>query len=850
VAFSKAAPPEDDVAHLAAALAEATHQTVEPEDVRWEPSRGALVDASFGRFVLFLASDKKGGPRDVWRARVRLTGEGHALAVDDVHDLTSTPLGDDHALVVRGARAAFATHAFGQEQSVSVLDLEGEGTQNTATSRLDRFTNWITNLQSTGSGEGIGRIDVTLEEPARQIGITLGDGLDLDLIDGGGNKRHARIDLARGDANTTLPGLHVEAARHLPKRFVFWAVDTARAVPWIGPTPIAWLEDKTFALRDFSRQLAYKWSGESDVETLAPTDVQAPVPKVVLDASQTGADSAHWPPTDVRSIWKTPEPGEGEWRAAAFPWMRRVPSASAAAPLPFYKTFVRPDEERPYAKVLLVAMDMRQLELGMEAGSEDPKPLTGAHGSGRIPRDPAISTRVVAAFNGAFKTEHGNYGMMVNRRVLLPPQPGAASVIVLKDQRVGLGTWSSMKDAWGIRGVADQEVVSFRQNLDALLDNGQINPNKRALWGYTLPGSGTQTERSGLCVTDSGHLVYAWGEDVNATALAKAMKMGGCVYGMHLDMNPHHTGFIFATIHELKGHNYRTELLAPKMEISPDRYIEYAAKDFFYVMVHDPSPPALTPPASAWQADGGAQPAPTWIPGIWSARATDAIELVDIEPGRATWRIRGGAKEPDPKTGAAALRELSEEEAHRVLLGASLGVSTEKHPRGLATAGRMVLPMSANATGVLVATPEGTLSIVLASELGEIAPHADAVELPLVLDGATVIPQNHEARGGSEPSLGGQQTPRAVLGTTPEGRVVIAHGPASSYILLAEALRRAGCTRAVALDRGVPSSFALHRSGTGDPPRASYDETTLSAIAVPLKPRGFRFEARTDIAAK
>ena len=43
----------------------------------------------------------------------------------------------------------------------------------------------------------------------------------------------------------------------------------------------------------------------------------------------------------------------------------------------FYRTFVRPDVERPYAKVLLVAMDMRQLELGMEGGMEDPKPAVG-----------------------------------------------------------------------------------------------------------------------------------------------------------------------------------------------------------------------------------------------------------------------------------------------------------------------------------------------------------------------------------------------------------------------------------------------------------------------------------------
>jgi hypothetical protein len=88
------------------------------------------------------------------------------------------------------------------------------------------------------------------------------------------------------------------------------------------------------------------------------------------------------------------------------------------------RTFVRLDDERPYTRVLLVAMDMRQLELGMQAGVEDPVPLVGPRGDGRIPRTPGLLPRVVGAFNGAFKTEHGAYGMAVDGRVLLPPQPG------------------------------------------------------------------------------------------------------------------------------------------------------------------------------------------------------------------------------------------------------------------------------------------------------------------------------------------------------------------------------------------------------------------------------------------
>ena len=67
-------------------------------------------------------------------------------------------------------------------------------------------------------------------------------------------------------------------------------------------------------------------------------------------------------------------------------------------------------------------------------------------------------------------------------------------------------------------GVPDDAIVSFRQNLDPLVDRGQVNPTGRNLWGFTLPGKGAQTERTGLCVTTSGHLLYAWGDDVSATS--------------------------------------------------------------------------------------------------------------------------------------------------------------------------------------------------------------------------------------------------------------------------------------------------------------------------------------------
>lgn len=838
VTLARGAAPGNDVASLAAALGESAHGVTKPEDVRWEPSLGVASDYVSGRFAVFLASERPGAPRDVFRARVRLSPEGHPIEITSARNLTATPLGDDHALVVRGEHAAFATNAYGQEQSVTALDLASEGAQNSAEKWADRAMAWVTNWQQTGSGDGVGRLDVSFDAPARRVGLAVGDhALTIDLGDDDGLRR-ATLDLDKGELSPALTGLHAEAGRHLPKRFVFWAVDTVRAVPWIGPGPVAWLEERVFAAKDAAKQAAFKLHGDDPEDTLAAPNA-APA---VIDTSAAAMDDGAWPPKNMASIWKTPEPGEGAWKPVEKPWLRKFPSPQGApeAPTPFMTTFVRPDEARPYSHVMLVMMDMRQLDLEMEAGTEDPKPLTGQHGPGRLPRDPQVLTRVVAAFNGAFKTEHGNYGMMVHKRVLLPPQPFAASVILTSDGRAGFGTWGATSDIGGLgegdAPIPDASIVSYRQNLDPLIDRGDVNPTGRALWGYTLPGNGMQTERTGMCVTFAGHLVYAWGDDASATTIGKAMKMAGCDYGLHLDMNPHHTGFIFTTINQLKGHDYHSELLTPMMEVSTDRYIEYAPKDFFYMLMRDPTPHVA---GLSWQADPGTQPPPAFCPGLWRSKS-GAIDVVLFEQGRSGFRVTAGGKEPDAQTGATPSYELSDDDKKKVVWSVTLGAASEKRLLGLSTGGKNVLGASEEPEmATLVARADAALSIATQGEAVSAGADTDTVELPLladkgaVLDGAPRVAQTH---GKEAP------TQRGALGVTADARVLVATGNAS-LIELAKALVTAGCTRVVALDRGTHATASVRRAGTTLPPIARADETTLYALGRPMRPRGFHFTA-------
>jgi hypothetical protein len=244
------------------------------------------------------------------------------------------------------------------------------------------------------------------------------------------------------------------------------------------------------------------------------------------------------------------------------------------------------------------------------------------------------------------------------------------------------------------------------------------------------------------------------------------------------------------------------------------------------MMLHDPRPDV---PGFTWTHDDGTQPTPAWMPAIF--RADDAgVTVTTMDRDRVSFRIRAGKNEPDAKTGQTGESELSADDAHRVLFALGAGTSKEKSPLGLVTGGKTVLRMTgADAHAALVASPDGRLSIVPTLDPSTQAAHADAVEVPWLFDGEKTYP----AHGA-----------HAALGIAEDGRVFIAQGDPAK---LTDALKHAGCKRAVALARSTAEPVLFSRSGTADPPRSFYDETVLYGLAVPMKPRGFKFTPENPI---
>jgi hypothetical protein len=821
-------PPEATVLGLSAALGRAAHGVVEDRDIAWEQSPGFLTETFLGRHLLFLSRSSEQAPRDLYRARVRVTRGGQVIEVRDVRNLTDTPLGDDVGLEARGDRASFATLAYGKIQGISVLELPGIRSADRPESLLDRALLTLTSLQQTGTWAGIGRTDIVLDVPADHARLALlPERLTVDFGQAG---RGISFDVESRQLSA-LEGGQVYAARAVPqvhggKPFVHWLVDAVRAE--VGPAPIAWLENKVFGAEDRVKRAAYSlFADKSETELKADPD-KAAVARV-LDASAFRGAADAWPPPNVPSIWKDPKPGEGVWKPVVHDFLKPVqglPVGREKPPAYFYRTTIRPDPKRPYSEVLLIALDMRQLELGMQAGFEDPKPTIGPPGDGKLPESPETYRRVVATFNGAFKTTHGAYGMMVDRRVLLPPVQGGASVVVTDTGEVGLGSWPNSADI-------PKNIVSFRQNLDPLVEDGVANPTGRNLWGWQLEGESVMTHRSALCVTSAGHLYYAWGNELDGATLGKALRQAGCSYGIHLDMNPAHTGFVFTDVLNHSKQKARLRIADPGMKIAVDKYVRGAPKDFFYVMVRDASPSKQGD--ITWTPDPGAQPPPAWMTGIFSATlaiGSVQVQLTRLEKGHVAFRLRSGSKEPGAWGAQGVKLSLDEKEAHQVLAAVGLGHTTDSTRYGLSFAGAAPIQLR-TAYASLIANDRGELRLVT-SGLPELGEGEDAAQLPLLVQGGGLETRARER---------GELRQRGALCMAPDGSVLVATARHDSSDALGEALVRAGCKDVVELDRGSHHPAFVHRAGGVTPPMASYDTSVLYALGRPMLARAFRWKA-------
>ena len=148
---------------------------------------------------------------------------------------------------------------------------------------------------------------------------------------------------------------------------------------------------------------------------------------------------------------------------------------------------------------------------------------------------PEVRSRLVAVFNGGFKLGDLPGGWYTDGRVNKALVPGQASVVVYRDGHLDVGEWGRQVEL-------TPDVVSVRQNLGLLVDDGRPTPAAASTnWGGSV--AGIATARSAIGVDARGGVILAQAR-VSPAGLADALVAAGAVRGMQLDINPTWTALV------------------------------------------------------------------------------------------------------------------------------------------------------------------------------------------------------------------------------------------------------------------------------------------------------------------
>ncbi len=621
---------DDTAPNLSTALAKAlAHEglTANPSDIEWENGARGIGGTLFGGSHAIVRAHHPGEPNDLYLVEARLSPEGSLLSLGSHYNLTHTS-GADETKPVLSPRAhgrsiilAYATVVDGLSTAVHTIDLGGENLEDYSDfSRVQKWQTAITNVQQTGRARGVVHHTFALDPVANVLSLVWRDRQNLEAV-GDGNVVHVNPETATASSAMVRVSKGEKAK---PQAIIQWSVDRVRALPWFGDDNMQYVKAIAFTAKAIAMDAKTKVFGES---TEPDEDLKATVGGT--NAPVYTDPEIGWPPAPLPPPFKPSTPGEGQWVSLeGDPFITQNPGV----PCPFVTTYVRGDATKQGTRVYITEWDPRQIALHMQAGTVEPVSATGAAGPGVIPRTPEVMKRVVGGFNGGFQATHGEYGMQANGVLYLPPKPYAATVMELRDGTTAFGSWPGKSDV-------PEDVLSFRQNMTALVERGKWNPWGRTWWGGTPPGwhDRINTTRSGICLTQEKFVAYFFGNEIPPDALAKAMIAARCTYGMHLDMNPGLVGFEFyntgmanqykplgrplqpdweyeGILSDLPDFRFRARRMLKHMgHINFPQYIHRDGRDFFYLTTRPVLPGSPMPTAAGDKK----------------------------EPGEATWRVKG-----------------------------------------------------------------------------------------------------------------------------------------------------------------------------------------------------------------
>ena len=356
-----------------------------------------------------------------------------------------------------------------------------------------------------------------------------------------------------------------------------WLADLGRSI--VGNDAIAKLEDFAYGVEDEVNRATK--ADEAPKPLWDVPEAPSPAPSASGDAPPKPTRYPAFQVQDVGPMLKSfSAPGDGVWIPV-------VDARNPDEPAPLRKTLLHPDKNRSWSAVVVVAADLRQLTLHLVPGIHEP--MTKDKAARELKRTGTVAEEdlgtVLAAFNGGFKTTHGQYGMKIGSLEFVPPRVRSCTVAAFPGDVLKVRSWEELEPS-------KDQMLWLRQTPMCMVEDGKLHPGLQletnTHWGATLDKN-TVIRRSAIGLSADAKVLYvAISEATSATTIATAMQFAGAVNVAQLDVNFSYPKFVTVEKAETptseRAGSWVVRAIAKGFEYTDSDYIrKEMSRDFFYL---------------------------------------------------------------------------------------------------------------------------------------------------------------------------------------------------------------------------------------------------------------------------
>lgn len=374
---------------------------------------------------------------------------------------------------------------------------------------------------------------------------------------------------------------------------VLWIL--VHRIPWMGPLVantlrsvigvdnVAKLEDFVYSIEDrVNRTVKSDEAPKTYWQVPAPTaPVVTPPTPTEVEAGKPAPLAPFSPPEPGPVFADFGAPGDGKWVPMIDPRRPEEPPR-------LMKTLLHPDKSRAWAELFVVAVDLRQVEVKLMSGYQEPrtdkKEAEGYVRKSKIPEEHWGA--LLGAFNGGFMAEHGHYGFRLDGITFIDPREDSCTLAHFSDGSYRVETWKKMADK-------QSDMLWFRQAPICMFEDGEIHPSLKGAhqrkWGATLDGN-TVIRRSAVGMSADKQILYVGiTNHTTAKVLAIGMHHAGALNVAQMDVNWSYPKFV--TYQPDKQGILRPIALAEGFEFNEHLYLrERSMRDFFYLVRKEEMP--------------------------------------------------------------------------------------------------------------------------------------------------------------------------------------------------------------------------------------------------------------------